>query len=217
MGQGSAARTVSVQLNEWITEGRLLPGAKVSDSAVAAELEVSRNTVREAFRLLAHDGLLVHEFNRGVFVPLVTSADVRDVYWLRGVIEPGVVRSLTPPDIHRLGPLQAAVDEARQAGRRRDWPAAGTANMHFHRSLVALSGSPRLDVMMRRLMAELRLLFAVIDNPRYLYQPFVKRNHELLTLMSKGRFEEGAEFLEDYLADSEGAILVAFQEKERSA
>ncbi|WP_256841546.1 GntR family transcriptional regulator [Ornithinimicrobium cryptoxanthini] len=217
MGQGSAARTVSVQLNEWITEGRLLPGAKVSDSAVAAELEVSRNTVREAFRLLAHDGLLVHEFNRGVFVPLVTSADVRDVYWLRGVIEPGVVRSLTPPDIHRLGPLQAAVDEARQAGRRRDWPAAGTANMHFHRSLVALSGSPRLDVMMRRLMAELRLLFAVIDNPRYLYQPFVKRNHELLTLMSKGRFEEGAEFLEDYLADSEGAILVAFQEKDRSA
>src|SRR5690606_33742577 len=111
----------------------------------------------------------------------------------------------------------AAVDEARRAGRRRDWPAVGTANMHFHRSLVALAGSPRLDVMMRRLMAELRLLFAVVDNPRYLYQPFVKRNQRLLTLMSTGRFGEGADFLEDYLADSEGAILAAFEEKEQTA
>lgn len=217
MGQGSTARAVSEHVSEWITEGRLLPGAKVSDTAVATELEVSRNTVREAFRLLAHDGLLVHEFNRGVFVPLVTSADVRDVYRLRRVIEPAVVRSLSAADVHRLGPLQAAVGAARTASRRRDWPGVGTANMHFHRSLVALAGSPRLDVMMRRLTAELRLLFAVIDDPRFLYQPFVKRNRELLGLMDKGRFEEGADFLEAYLVDSEGAILAAFEEKEQSA
>lgn len=217
MSQGSTARTVGEQLSEWITEGRLPPGAKVSDSAVAADLEVSRNTVREAFRLLAHDGLLVHEFNRGVFVPLVTSADVRDVYRLRRVIEPGVVRSLTPQDVHRLGPLERAVVEARTASLRRDWPRVGTANMHFHRSLVSLAGSPRLDVMMRRLTAELRLLFSVVDNPRFLFQPFVSRNKTLLTLMTKGRFEEGADFLEAYLSDSEGSILAAFEEKERSA
>lgn len=217
MSQGSTARAVSEQLSDWITEGRLAPGAKVSDSTVAADLEVSRNTVREAFRLLAHDGLLVHEFNRGVFVPLVTSADVRDVYRLRRVIEPGVVRSLTPQDVHRLGPLEHAVAEARTASRRRDWPQVGTANMHFHRSLVSLAGSPRLDVMMRRLTAELRLLFAVIDDPRFLYEPFVARNKKLLGLMAKGQFEEGADFLEAYLADSEGSILAAFEEREQSA
>jgi len=217
MGQGSTARAVSEQLSEWITEGRLPPGAKVSETSVASQLEVSRNTVREAFRLLAHDGLLVHEFNRGVFVPQVTSADVRDVYRLRLIIEPGVVRSLTPRDVHRLGPLEAAVAEARTSAQGRDWPSVGTANMHFHRSLVALAGSPRLDVTMRRLTAELRLLFAVIDDPRYLYQPFVRRNEELLALMVKSRFEEGADFLEGYLGDSEGAILAAFEQKERSA
>ncbi|MCK0112011.1 GntR family transcriptional regulator [Ornithinimicrobium sp. F0845] len=217
MSQGSTARAVGEHLSEWITEGRLAPGDKVSETSVASQLEVSRNTVREAFRLLAHDGLLVHEFNRGVFVPQVTSADVRDVYRLRLIIEPGVVRALTARDTHRLGTLEAAVAEARTAARRRDWPRVGTANMHFHRSLVALAGSPRLDVMMRRLTAELRLLFAVIDDPRYLYQPFVKRNKELLALMTKGRFEEGADYLESYLGDSEGAILAAFEERERTA
>ncbi|WP_161958458.1 GntR family transcriptional regulator [Ornithinimicrobium cavernae] len=214
MSEGSAARTVSNQLSEWITEGQLPPGAKVSETSVAQRLGVSRNTVREAFRLLAHDGLLVHEFNRGVFVPLVTSADVRDVYRLRRIIEPGVVRSLGRPDLHRLARLRSVVAEADEASAERDWVRVGTANMHFHRSLVSLAGSPRLDVTMRRLMAELRLVFAVIDDPRFLYEPFVRRNRELLTMMSAGRFGEGADYLEAYLADSEGAILAAFEEKE---
>lgn len=217
MGHGSAAQVASGRLSEWITEGQLLPGAKVSESSVAERLGVSRNTVREAFRLLAHDGLLEHQFNRGVFVPQVTGADVRDVYRLRRVIEPGVVRSLTTQDRHRLDPLHDAVAAARTAVRRRDWTRVGTANMHLHRSLVALAGSPRLDVMMRRLTAELRLIFSVVDDPRALYQPFVRRNKELLALMSAGRFTEAADYLEHYLDDSEGAILAAFEAKERSA
>lgn len=195
----------------------MLPGAKVSESSVAERLGISRNTVREAFRLLAHDGLLEHQFNRGVFVPQVTHVDVRDVYRLRRVIEPGVVRSLTAPDRHRLGPLQESVAAARTAVRRRDWTRVGTANMHLHRSLVALADSPRLDVMMRRLTAELRLIFSVVDDPRGLYQPYVKRNKELLALMTEGRFPEAADYLQDYLDDSEGAILAAFEAKEQSA
>src|SRR5690606_39343118 len=102
MSQGSTASAVSEQLSDLITDGKLAPGTRVSDTALALRLKVSRNTVREAFRLLAHDGLLVHEFNRGVFVAFVTSEDVRDVYRFRRVIEPQVVRALTPPDTHRL-------------------------------------------------------------------------------------------------------------------
>lgn len=217
MSAGSAVFTVCDRLSEWITEGELLPGAKVSETSVATRLAVSRNTVREAFRLLAHDGLLVHEFNRGVFVPHVTSADVRDVYRLRLVIEPQVVRSLHAPDRHRLARLHEAVAAADAAAAQAAWPQVGTGNMHFHRSLVALAGSPRLDVTMRRLMAELRLVFAVIDDPRALYEPFVARNRRLLEMLEAGRFTQGAKYLEGYLEDSEGRILAAFEDKERSA
>jgi DNA-binding GntR family transcriptional regulator len=213
MGQGPAATAVSEQLSDLITEGTLAPGSRVSDTALARHLKVSRNTVREAFRLLAHDGLLVHEFNRGVFVPYVTREDVRDVYRLRRVIEPAVVRSLTPPDTHRLGLLRQAVREAEEVSTDSDWSRVGTANMRFHRSLVALAASPRLDVTMRRLMAEQRLAFAVMDDPRSLYEPFVARNKTLLGLLEEGRFDEGASFLESYLADSEGRLLAAFEDR----
>lgn len=197
-------------------EGRFVPGAKVSEEAVARSLGVSRNTVREAFRLLAHDGLLVHEFNRGVFVPSISSADVRDVYAARRLIEPGVLRRLGAP-IVGLSLLEDAVLDARSGAAEEDWPRVGTANLHFHRALVGLARSPRLDAVMQRLMAELRLIFAAIDDPRLLYEPFIVRNEEVLTLLQEGRSNEAASYLEHYLADSEERLLSAVDERERRA
>lgn len=213
----SAPEVVRAQLSDWIAEGRFGPGAKISEAAVASSLGVSRNTVRESFRLLAHEGLLVHEFNRGVFVPVVTSADVRDVYRVRRLLETGVVRSLGERDAMRLGMLRERVDQGRRAAQDGDWPKVGTANLHFHRAVVALARSPRLDATMSRLVAEIRLLFAVIDDARLLYEPFVERNAALLELMAAGRFEDAANDLEAYLAESEAWLLAAFDAAERAS
>lgn len=217
MTLGTAAESVTTVVGEWITEGRLRPGDKVSETRVAGEAGVSRNTVREAFRLLEHDGLLVHERNRGVFVPRASAFDVRDIYLVRRIVEPSVVRALTEHDLHRLQPLQEAVAAGREAAADRDWERTGTANMHFHRSLVELAGSPRLDATMRRLMAELRLVFAAVEDRGALFGPFVGRNARIVELLVLGRFAEAAGALETYLTTSEDAILSAFTRRERSA
>lgn len=217
MSQGSAAQAVSESLRDRIAEGHFPPGSRISESTLAADLGVSRNTLREAFRLLAHDGLLVHEFNRGVFVAAVTSDDVRDIYRFRRIIEPGVVRGLRRPDRYRFAELAEAVRAGRDAVHESDWAASGTANVHFHSALVALAGSPRLDVTMRRLMAELRLVFASLEDPQALHEPFVERNAGLLALMERASFDEAADYLDAYLQDSEGYILASFADKEQSA
>ncbi|MGC5583734.1 GntR family transcriptional regulator [Ornithinimicrobium sp. W1665] len=213
----TAAGTVVTLVGDWITDGRLQPGDKVSETRVAAESGVSRNTVREAFRLLEHDRLLVHEPNRGVFVPRVGPLDVRDIYRVRRVLEPAVVRALTTLDVPRMQPLADAVAEARAAAARADWPHTGTSNMRFHRSLVGLAGSARLDATMRRLMAELRLVFAVVEHPAELFGPFVERNALIADLLMATRFPEAAATLETYLTDSEDAILAAFARQELTA
>ncbi|GAA1155970.1 GntR family transcriptional regulator [Ornithinicoccus hortensis] len=213
-GAGQAVRAAA-ELSEWVTEGRLPPGTRLSEERLVTELGISRNTLREAFRVLAHDGLLVHRFNRGTFVAELTGADVRDVYRIRRLLEPTVVRALVPADADRLGALRAAVEEADEAVAELRWSDVGTANMHFHRGLVALAGSPRLDATMRRLAAELRLVFAVIDDPRRLYEPFVERNRHLYEMLVDGQYAEAGDYLEAYLADSEDAILRAFEEGSR--
>ena len=78
LGRASTAGRVAEILRSHVTEGRLPPGTRLSEEDIGAALGVSRNTLREAFRLLAHERLLVHEFNRGVFVrkPMAPTLDL---------------------------------------------------------------------------------------------------------------------------------------------
>src|SRR5439155_6603741 len=120
-----------------------------SEDTITSGLGISRNPLREAFRLLAHEKLLVHELNRGVFVRKLDTADVEDLYRVRRVIETAAVRSaraLTDVEAKRL---TEAVDDADNAAIEGSWQQVGTANLRFHQAIAALLGSPRVDELMR--------------------------------------------------------------------
>jgi len=84
-----AADHIARQIREEIGQGRLKPGAKLpAERALAAELGVSRNTLREAVRSLeqaglvqlrkgAHGGIFVREDNSGFLALGVSSFSVQ--------------------------------------------------------------------------------------------------------------------------------------------
>ena len=144
--RSSTAERVADVLRSRITEGELPPGSRLSEEQLVSVLSVSRNTLREAFRLLTHEGLLVHQMHRGVFVPELAADEVVDLYRLRCMIECDVVRSLEGNlDMARLRPLHDDVAAGESAAQRGDWVAVGTANMRFHQHLVELAGSRRMN------------------------------------------------------------------------
>lgn len=185
LGRTSTAERVSDILRSRIAEGFFPPGTRLSEDSIGGALGVSRNTLREAFRLLTHERLLVHELNRGVFVRVLTVEDVEDIYRTRRLVECAVVRGLGAPP-YGLDGLAEAVAEGQREAREGDWKGVSTANIHFHRELVALAGSARTDELMRSVFAELRLAFHVVDNPRKLYEPYLARNLLLLQTLQRG-------------------------------
>ncbi|HET9380701.1 MAG TPA: GntR family transcriptional regulator [Streptomyces sp.] len=201
LGRTSTAERVSDILRTRIAEGFFPPGTRLSEDGIGGALGVSRNTLREAFRLLTHERLLVHELNRGVFVRVLTVEDVEDIYRTRALVECAVVRGLGAPP-YGLDGLAEAVVSGRRAARERDWKAVGTANIHFHRELVALAGSERTDELMRSVFAELRLAFHVVDDPRALHEPYIARNDALLGALRAGDRDRAEHLLAGYLADS---------------
>lgn len=214
LDRSSTAERVVDVLRRRITEGDLPPGTRLPEEQLVAALRVSRNTLREAFRLLAHEGLVVHRLHRGVFVPELDETELVDVYRVRRVVECDVVRTLGEVDPERLRPLHDDVAGGEAAAAREDWVAVGTANMRFHSHLVALAGSRRLDELMDRLLAELRLAFHVVASPRALHEPYVARNRALLGLVAQGRHDLAATELEQYLHDSQAQLLGVLQARE---
>ncbi|MEU2421884.1 GntR family transcriptional regulator [Streptomyces sp. NPDC007851] len=216
LGRTSTAERVSDILRSRIADGYFPPGTRLSEDGIGGALGVSRNTLREAFRLLTHERLLVHELNRGVFVRVLTVEDVEDIYRTRVLVECAVVRGLGEPP-YVLDALAAAVTEGQSAAAGDDWKAVGTANIHFHRELVALARSERTDELMRSVFAELRLAFHVVDDPRALHEPYLARNREILQALRAGDRPGAERLLETYLTDSLERVVDVYRRRVDSA
>ncbi|MEU9121490.1 GntR family transcriptional regulator [Streptomyces sp. NPDC048506] len=215
LGRASTAERVADILRDRITEGYFPPGARLSEESIGGALGVSRNTLREAFRLLTHERLLVHELNRGVFVRVVTVEDLDDIYRVRQLVECAAVRGLGKgPYGARARQAIAAIEAAVQAGEaasdEREWQDLSTANIRFHQGVVALADSPRTDELMRGVLAELRLVFHVMADPRRFHAPYLTRNRQILEALQAGDAAEAERLLHAYLEDSRVQLSGAY-------
>ncbi|EAP98119.1 putative GntR-family transcriptional regulator [Janibacter sp. HTCC2649] len=205
--RASTAEAVAGVLRGQISEGRILPGAQLREEHLAAALEVSRNTVREAFRLLAHERLVEHALHRGVFVRTVGPDGIREMYRTRRLVEPIGVRGITGPD--QVSALRDVVTRGTAAADAGDWEGVGTADIDFHRLLVGASDSVHLSSMFEGLLAELRLAFLRLPDRKALHEPFLARNVRLLDLIEAGDTEAALAELDDYLVAAETQLLAA--------
>lgn len=209
LGRTSTVERLADILRTRITEGYFSPGERLAEDSIGNALGVSRNTVREAFRLLTHERLLVHQLNRGVFVCRLTVADVIDLYRVRTLVECGAVRGLDAPP--KTDAMAEAVEQGLTAVREHDWRALGTANMRFHQGVAALAGSPRVNELMRGVLAELRLHFHSMADPHRFHEPYLERNQEILAVIGTGDGPAAERLLRDYLDDSRRQLVEAYE------
>jgi DNA-binding GntR family transcriptional regulator len=211
----TTAERAARQLRQRITSGDLQPGQRLSEEPLAQDLRVSRNTLREAFRLLGHDGLVDHVVNRGVFVRMLSDRDVRDLYRLRRMIECAALREYerrsrgadAPHRTRLLDDVTDTVLRGERAAREGTWADIPTADLDFHQCLTALAGSFRADELMRRTMAELRLVFWVMAGSREFHEPYLRRNRVLVDLLTAGDVDAAERELISYLDDAEADLL----------
>lgn len=201
-------------IREKITAGELVPGSRLSESAMSAQLDISRNTLREVFRLLTQEGLLRYEPNRGVYVAVPDMADIIDIYRIRRLIECDALTQAYPlhPAVKKMA---LAVAQAREHQLTGNWRSVGTANMAFHTAIVELSDSERLTRLYRHISAELRLAFGHLNDPEMLYAPYIEKNAHILTLLRESKNSEAAATLADYLELSERTVLAAWARHQR--
>ncbi|MBX4960007.1 GntR family transcriptional regulator [Rhizobium binae] len=203
------APRLAEEIRDKLIAGELKPGQRLSETALSAGLDVSRNSLREAFRLLTKEGLLRHEPNRGVFVATPSMASIIDIYRVRRVIECQALAKAYPnhPAVARM---RAAVMRAKLAREAKDWSMVGSENMVFHAAIVDLADSHRLNTFYAQIAAELRLSFGLLSDPELLHAPYVDLNAAILEKLEAGMTAEASAALEAYLMQSERTVLAAF-------
>lgn len=207
---GSTAERMAVILRDRITAGELTPGTRLVEESLAEELGVSRNTLREAFRLLTYERLLVYELNRGVLVRTLSEQDVVELYRVRRMIELAALRDSGKAESGKFGKVADAVRQAETAAADGRWHDVATANMQFHRALVELAGGARVEEFMAQILAELRLVFHVMKDPRRFHEPYIGRNRAVLVALISGDIAGAEKLLKEYLDDSERQLLGAY-------
>jgi DNA-binding GntR family transcriptional regulator len=147
------------RLRTLIIEGVLAPGARLNERELSERLGVSRTPLREAFRMLAAEGLLAQLPNRGVQVVALSREDVQHAFEVMASLE-GLAGELaagrvTDRDIADLRALQAEMEGAH---KRRDLPTYYGINRVIHDRINAIAGNPVLTQTYRTLNARLHAL-----------------------------------------------------------
>lgn len=85
----------------------LRPGMKLSESVLAKDFNISRDTVRKAFSQLQTMGIITYKKNQGYFVTTVSKQDTIDIFEARNIIEAGVITLITQK--YSLGEIDLAM------------------------------------------------------------------------------------------------------------
>jgi len=147
------------RLRDAILSGRLIPGQKVVEEQLCAELGISRAPLREALRLLAQQGLVEHLPRRGSRVTEWSPADILQLFELRHVLERHAIDSALPL-ADPVGDLQPVRDALHQMGAARDALDRDDAHRGFHAAVVALAANRQLDFALAPILVKLQLPMA---------------------------------------------------------
>jgi DNA-binding GntR family transcriptional regulator len=134
-----------------IASGELRPGDPVPEALIAEQMGVSRSPVREAFRKLEEQGLLVSYPHRGTYVATFTEKDAQEIYQLRigleGLAMRWTVEAGRGPELSAR--LTKIVDRMRQLVGTDRLSEMADLDSEFHTTVIEASENARLQQVWR--------------------------------------------------------------------
>ncbi|MDL9937906.1 GntR family transcriptional regulator [Gordonia sp. ABSL1-1] len=136
------------ELRRLILSGAARPGTPIPAGEVADAFAVSPIPVREALKTLVGEGLVVHRPNSGYRVGQMSADELREIYFIRGVLEQaaltGAVAHITDDEIDVA---RGHHEQLLTAARFHDGKSFHDVSREFHRRLCLPCGMPRLLTM----------------------------------------------------------------------
>ena len=167
----SIADLAKRHIQVWIIKGEYQPGQQIKEEEIAARLDISRPPVREAFKMLEAEGLVVRKPRRGVYVTEMTDKDVWEAYTLKAALyEMAIELAMESISENQINELDSVVRQMENCVENEPVDLLQYQQHHqsFHDRIMLISGHDRL-----------KKISASIHNQicRFSYKSLQRRDH----------------------------------------
>lgn len=208
----NTVRTIQHQVYEIIknniSTGVYKPNQRLQEINIAAELNVSRSPIREAFRELTAEGLLKTVPNKGVYVKEFFAKDFREIFEVRLLLESYAIQKLND---QALAAMEAELDEAERrlssAYKTRDVERYAAADSNFHQLLVESCGNELLIANYRRTITMVRHSIQNALRVPDRFSGSEQEHAEVISLLRKRRYAEAAQANAVHLDNTCNALI----------
>ena len=166
----TVADAVTRELRQRIMTGEYADGAPLRQDALAEELDVSRNPIREALNRLESEGLVASKAYCGYVVTALSRDEICELFDLRGQLEPELIRHAIPnmneSNFEKAEAILANYAVGLDTADVRHW---GELNVSYHMALYEPSGRRRSLEIVRGLLVNTdrytRLVLTLDEGP----------------------------------------------------
>ncbi len=172
------------RLRDLIVEGELAPGLRVPERALCQRFHVSRTPLREALKVLASEGLVLLQPNRGATVAKLTLADVEEMFPVMGALE-ALAGELAAARISEEGiaEIQALHYQMVLHWKRGELTPYFKLNQQIHEKILAAAGNTTLAVQYRGLAGRIRRARYVANMSGARWAQAVAEHEEILAAL----------------------------------
>ncbi|WP_077328263.1 GntR family transcriptional regulator [Virgibacillus siamensis] len=187
--QKPLSELIADQLKTEIWNESIKFGDRLLETDLAERFDVSRSTIREAFKILETEELIVSKARKGTYVTDFTQQDLNEIIELRTLIESQAFKKAMPKlDDDHIQKLEKITGQMKEKADEHDWNGLFDLDMEFHSFVVNLCGNARIVRIYNSLQVQIRTFLMHLDQYYSNPQSFYREHKELLqALISKDK------------------------------
>jgi len=196
------------RMRDLIVQGQLAPGARLNERLLTAQLGVSRTPLREAFKVLATEGLVELLPNRGAIVSQMDPVRLSESLAVMGALEAlaGELACLSATDA-QINEIRALHYEMLAYHARGDLAGYFKFNQAIHLKLVKYSGNAVLYNTYRQMNGNVRRARYMANLSKERWDAAVREHDAILAALSARDVERIKSLISDHLAHKLSSVL----------
>ena len=195
-------------IRQQIVAGLLTPGTRLTEMKLAADLALSRGTIRAALHQLAGEGLVDQVPYTGWTVALLDPHDLWELYTLRSSLEGLAARLVAEAiDEEKAARLAQVFDDLVEACQAGDPLLVAERDFALHLTIIALAGHRRLSRQFTQVEGQIRMFIASSNALLPTQRDLIAQHAPLMEAIGRGDSPAAEHAMREHI-DTEGRHLI---------